>query len=175
MNKYANDGFNEQLLASSNLAEKSIRVLKHDETFGIFDRYGDILRRPEGEQGMFHAGTRFLSRSELFINQKKPLLLSSYINEDNASLQVDFTNPDMEGIPSGALHITRSIFLWNGVKNETLNFFNYLDCGVRLEIELYCGRLPRHFRNSRALEGSAGCVGRARHRWRGFDPSLYGT
>ncbi|MGE0173190.1 MAG: glycogen debranching N-terminal domain-containing protein [Oligoflexales bacterium] len=138
MNKYANDGFNEQLLNSSYLAEKSIRVLKHDETFGIFDRYGDIQQRPDGEQGLFHAGTRFLSRSELFINKKKPLLLSSYINEDNAALHVDFTNPEFPNIPSGALHMTRTIFLWNAVKNEAINLFNYLDCEVAVQIDLYC-------------------------------------
>jgi hypothetical protein len=36
-------------------------VLKHGETFGVFDHYGDIMPIGLGEHGLFHEGTRYLS------------------------------------------------------------------------------------------------------------------
>ncbi len=49
------------ILASSSVADKQTRVLKHAETFVVFDRHGDI--RPLGfeDHGIYHQGTRFLS------------------------------------------------------------------------------------------------------------------
>jgi len=139
MNKYANENFNEQLLNNSYAAEKNIRVLKHNETFGIFDRYGDIIKRDDGEQGLYDAGTRYLSRCEFLICEKKPLLLSSFITPDNAILMVDMTNPDIdEGkTPSGAIHILRSIFIWQGTRYELISFYNYLDHPLPLTLNIH--------------------------------------
>jgi hypothetical protein len=69
--------------ATSSLADRSTRVLKDGETFAIFARHGDI--RPLGfeNQGLFHEGTRFISRFKLEMNGKSPLLLSSNVKEDN--------------------------------------------------------------------------------------------
>ena len=83
----------------------------------MFDRYGDVHTLRTGSQGLYHEGTRFLSRFELTINGKRPLLLSSTVKEDNVSLNVDLMNPDMihEGevmIARGTVHISRdSIFV----------------------------------------------------------------
>jgi len=138
MNKYANENFNEQMLNNSYSAEKSIRVLKHNETFGIFDRYGDIIKRDDGEQGLYHAGTRYLSRCEFSISGKKPLLLSSFITQDNAILMVDMTNPAINDgkTPSGAIHILRSIFIWHAARYEFFSFCNYLDEPLRLNLDM---------------------------------------
>ena len=46
------------ILATSSLADDRTRVLKHSNTFGLFDRYGDIQPIGLGEQGLYHAGTR---------------------------------------------------------------------------------------------------------------------
>lgn len=104
------------ILAESSLATEQVRVLKHADTFGIFDRRGNI--RPLGfeEHGIFYQGTRFLSHSDFSINGKAPLLLSSNVKEDNDFLVVDLTNPDMEDkkgsfISRGTLHFIRTIFL----------------------------------------------------------------
>ena len=136
-NKYANENFNELLLTSSFLAEKNIRVLKHNETFGIFDRYGDIAKRNEGEQGLYHAGSRFLSKCEFLICGKKPLLLSSFISDDNSILMVDLTNPEIGAgrIPSGAVHIMRSIFLWDKARHDLFKIHNYLIEPVELTLD----------------------------------------
>ena len=45
------------ILATSALADGRTRVLKHADTFGIFDRYGDVQPIGMGEQGLFHEGT----------------------------------------------------------------------------------------------------------------------
>src|SRR5262249_57508534 len=71
------------------------RVLKHGDTFAVFDHHGDI--RPVGmkEQGVFHEGTRFLSCLALRFGRGEPLFLSSTVNQENAILTVDLTNPDI--------------------------------------------------------------------------------
>src|SRR5215471_19880345 len=79
--------------ANASIADGGTRVLKHADTFGIFDRHGDV--RPLGfeNQGIFHEGTRFVSRWKLGINGTSPLLLSSSVKEENDFLVVDMTNP----------------------------------------------------------------------------------
>ncbi len=132
------------ILASSSMADNRTRVLKHGETFGVFDRYGDIQPVGRGTQGLYHEGTRFLSRQELFLSNDRPMLLSSTIKEDNALLAVDLTNPDLyrEGriiIPRGSVHVFRSRFLWNGVGYERFRLSNFsiapvaMQMGIRFE------------------------------------------
>src|SRR3954465_11305227 len=103
--------------ANASMGDMGNRVLKHADTFAIFDRHGDI--RPLGfeNQGVFHEGTRFLSRWKLGINGISPLLLSSNVKEDNDFLAVDLTNPSLqwdgeEPLPHGVIHLVRTAFLW---------------------------------------------------------------
>jgi glycogen debranching enzyme len=123
-----NDQF--YILATSPLADTRVEVLKHDETFAVFDRCGDIYPVLPGPQGLYHEGTRFLSRYELSFGTHRPLLLSTTVKEDNALLTVDLTNPDMatEGqafVPRGTLHLCRTRFLWQGTCHECIRVHNY--------------------------------------------------
>ncbi len=134
-----NDQF--YILASSSMADDRTRVLKHGETFGVFDRYGDIQPVGRGTQGVFHQGTRFLSRQELFLNNDRPMLLSSTVKEDNALLAVDLTNPDLYrdgriAIPRGSVHVFRSRFLWNGVSYERFRLSNYSLSPVKMTLSI---------------------------------------
>jgi glycogen debranching enzyme len=118
------------ILATSPLADDRTRVLKHGETFAVFDRYGDVRPFGAGAQGVFHEGTRFLSRMALRLGTERPLLLSSTVVENNALLAVDLTNPDFyrDGellVPHGTVHLFRSIFLWEGVCYERLRVTNH--------------------------------------------------
>jgi glycogen debranching enzyme len=128
------------MLVTSPLADDRTRVLKHGETFAVFDRYGNIQALGLGEQGLYHEGTRFLSRFVLRIGQSSPLLLSSTVNDDNVLLTVDLTNPDftIDGqvtVPRGTLHIFRTKLLWQGTCYERLRVCNY---GLMpLDIPLY--------------------------------------
>ena len=106
------------------------RVLKHGDTFGVFDFHGDVQSLESGEQGLYHAGTRFLSRFELLLGRRRPLLLSSTISEDNTILAVDLTNPDVVHgdhvlVPRGSLHIFRARTLWNGHSIERVRISNH--------------------------------------------------
>jgi glycogen debranching enzyme len=118
------------ILAKSPLADDRTRVLKHDDTFGVVDRYGDIQPIGLGEQGIYHKGTRYLSRLTLEVEDERPMLLSSTIREDNAMLAVDLSNPDMNvngavALARGTLHIYRSRFLWQSVCYESIRVRNY--------------------------------------------------
>jgi glycogen debranching enzyme len=116
--------------ASSPLADEVTRVLKHGDTFAVFDHYGDIKPTGLGEEGIYHEGTRFLSGLCLGLDEYRPLFLSSTVKEDNDLLAADLTNPDVPGreriaIPRGTLHLARVKFLWHGVCYERLHLRNY--------------------------------------------------
>lgn len=119
------------VLASSALADDRTRVLKYGDTFGVFNRYGDIEAAGNTRLGLFHAETRHLSRMTFRLNGKTPLLLSSTIRDDNAFLSVDLTNLDISNssgiasIPRGTVHAYRSKFLTEGICYEQLRFTNY--------------------------------------------------
>src|SRR5919108_4426541 len=107
------------ILATSSLADDRTRVLKQGETFAVFDRHGDIRPVGLGVQGIYHEGTRYLSRLELRLGRDRPMLLSSTVRDDNALLAVDLTNADTYAdgsvsICRGTVHISRSMFLWKG-------------------------------------------------------------
>src|SRR5580765_1860535 len=119
-----------QIVASSSLTDEHIEVLKQGDTFGLFDQYGDIHSLRTGSHGLYHEGTRFLSRFVLTLNGERPLLLSSTVKQDNVLLNVDLTNPDMTAdgqvkISRGSLHLSRTRFLWQGRCFERLRVHNY--------------------------------------------------
>src|ERR1700744_5425264 len=105
--------------AQSSLADNRTRVLLYDDTFAVFDHYGDVQPYRAEELGLFHKDTRHLSKMELRICGARPLLLSSTVGEDNVLLAVDLTNPELilsSGLTlsSGTLHIYRNKFLSEG-------------------------------------------------------------
>jgi len=128
------------ILATSSLADEEPRVLKHDETFGLFDRHGDI--RPLGfeDHGIYHEGTRFLSRFVLRVGGKSPLLLNSGLRDDNDFLLVHLTNPDYtfdsSVVKQGNIYIRRSIFLLNGSYHERLQMTNFGDSAINFPLNL---------------------------------------
>jgi glycogen debranching enzyme len=116
--------------AESSLADARTLVLLHNDTFAIFDRYGDIQPIGLGQQGLFHQETRYLSRFEFQIQGHKPLLLSSVTGEDNVTITVDLTNPDMEMpsgevLPRGTLHLFRNKFLADGICLDQITIHNF--------------------------------------------------
>jgi glycogen debranching enzyme len=130
------------ILATSSRADDRTRVLKHGDTFAVFDHFGDVVPFGLGEQGLYHEGTRYLSRFDLRLNGARPLLLSSSVREDNDLFVVDLTNPD---IPLGAdtvfrrdvLHIVRSAFLWDAVCYQRLQVTNHGLDPATLRLTLY--------------------------------------
>ena len=80
---------------------------------------------------MFHRDTRYLSHLYLTVDGQGPLLLSSTLRDDNATLTSYLTNPDLFD-PGGMLilehdllHLRRSRFPWNGACYERLAVRNF--------------------------------------------------
>jgi glycogen debranching enzyme len=123
-------------------AAKRTRVLKQDDTFGVFDEYGDIDSQGVKEEGIFHKGARFLSRLQLKLLGHRPVLLSSTVRQDNVILAADLTNPGVfrDGVlllPHGTIHVRRSQFLWHDVLYMKVEIRNFslapIDIGLLLE------------------------------------------
>lgn len=116
--------------AESSLVDDRTRVLKHGETFAVFDRYGDIQPVEAFTHGVYHEGTRYLSHLELFLGHERPMFLSSTVREDNAALSVDLTNLDVRdngriSVRRGTVHICRSRFLLDGICYEQVRLVHY--------------------------------------------------
>lgn len=130
------------VLADSSLTDERIRVLKHGDTFALFDQYGDIRPGQKGEAGLYHDGTRFVSRFLLELEGARPFLLSSTVRDDNDQLSVALTNPDLcrEGrvyLAMGALHLAWRKFLWMGALYQELRIENHGTQSVDAAMGLY--------------------------------------
>jgi glycogen debranching enzyme len=128
------------ILATASRVGERTAVLQHGDTFAVFDLYGDIAPFGFGEQGLYHEGTRYLSRFRMRLNGQRPLLLSARVKEDNELFGADLTNPDM---PLGGddtvlsrdiVHLFRARFLWEGTWHERIRMWNYGRAAVRLTL-----------------------------------------
>lgn len=131
------------ILATTRRDEHTL-VLKSGDTFAVFDPLGDIQAAATGEQGLYHEGTRYLSKALLTFGRSHPLLLSSTVRQDNLLLGADLTNPDiaLDGVlvfERGRVHLFRSKFLWEGVCYESIRIRNYGLDPVELRFELQFG------------------------------------
>src|SRR6266508_3246280 len=90
------------IVADAERTTAPLRVLKQGESFAVFDQYGDVLPAEASEQGLYHEGTRHLSRLEVLLWGKRPLLLSSTVSDDNIVFTADLTNPDVLRSPRRA-------------------------------------------------------------------------
>ena len=128
--------------ATSSRADDRTRVLKQGNTFAVFDRFGDVQPVGLGEQGIYHDGTRFLSRLELRLGGRRPLLLSSTVKKENDLFTVDLSNPDLMAadgtllLPRGELHVFRSKFLWAGVCYERLRVSSFSRTLMEVDLTL---------------------------------------
>src|SRR5689334_115979 len=124
------------ILATASRATQRTAVLQHDDTFAVFDYAGDIGAFGTTEEGLYHEGTRFLSRFSLRVNGKRPLILSSRVKDDNELFVADLTNPDIpigntgQIIRRDLVHLFRSRFLWKGSWYERVRFWNYSHAAV---------------------------------------------
>ena len=130
------------IVAETERATTPLRVLKNGDSFAVFDTYGDITPAPSSEQGLYHSGTRFLSRLELLLGRRRPLLLNSTISEDNVVFTVNLTNPDIlrDGrviVQRGEIHILRSRVLWNGGYSERVRVSNHSLHPIEIPIGLF--------------------------------------
>ena len=127
------------ILSSSSRVDDRTHVLKHNDTFAVFDRFGDFDQLGRPEAGLYHQDTRFLSRMALRLGATRPLLLSSSVSRDNTLLTVDLANTDVEHegevlVPRGTVHVYRSALLWQGTAYQRLRIHNYDGAPVELSL-----------------------------------------
>ncbi|WP_144861298.1 amylo-alpha-1,6-glucosidase [Mesorhizobium sp. J18] len=128
--------------AAASLQERRPRTLKHGDTFAVFDHNGDAISGPGSPEGLFHRDTRYLSHLYLTIDGQRPLLLSSTLRDDNATLTCDLTNPDLFDsggqlvVEHDLLHLRRSRFLWDGVCHERLAVRNFDEHRRQVKVEI---------------------------------------
>jgi glycogen debranching enzyme len=118
------------IAATSSILERRPRTLKHGDTFAVFDHYGDVASGGASPEGLFHKDTRYLSELRILINGRRPLLLSSTVQDNNALLTADLTNPDFFtqdrlDLPRDTIHVVRTKFLWDGACYERLGICSF--------------------------------------------------
>jgi glycogen debranching enzyme len=122
-------------------ASRPRRTLKQDDTFVVVDSHGDIGASAGGSDGLFLCDTRFLSHFELLINGMQPLLLGSNTRDDNTSLIIDLTNPDLYAeqrhvLPKDTVHIVRTIFIYRNTLYQRIALRNYANHPISLTLSL---------------------------------------
>lgn len=127
--------------ATSVLSERRLHTLKHGDMFGVFDQSGNILHGPGIADGLYFHDTRYLSALSLNLEGVRPILLSSTLRENNATLSCDLTNPDLK-LPDGELlahdllYLRRTRFLWHRTCYERLLLRNFDVQTRRTSIEI---------------------------------------
>jgi glycogen debranching enzyme len=128
--------------AAISLQERRPHTLKQGDTFAVFDHNGDALAGPGSPDGLYHRDTRYLSHLHFTIAGQRPMLLSSTLRDDNATLTCDLTNPDLfdangrRTLEHDLLHLRRSRFLWNGAWHERIAIRNFDEQPHRVEVDL---------------------------------------
>jgi glycogen debranching enzyme len=130
------------IIADSQRPITPLRVLKHGDSFSVFDARGDIVPSEASEEGLYYDGTRFLSRFELLLYGQRPLLLSSRVSADNAIFEADLTNPDLlrDGIVAvsrGEINVCRTRILWDASCVERIQVTNYRLDRLEVPISMY--------------------------------------
>jgi glycogen debranching enzyme len=127
--------------ASAVMADPRRLILKKNDLFGIFDRYGDIVPFGNNDTGLYYGGIRCLSSFALRMEGRRLLFLSANVDEDNIVMSVDLANPDLalkEKFPlvKDSIHIMRSRVLLNDTCFESLAIRNFSGKHARFELEV---------------------------------------
>ncbi|HTR13906.1 MAG TPA: amylo-alpha-1,6-glucosidase [Roseiarcus sp.] len=140
-NENEDDG-NEPFVIAARASLQDIRplVLKHGDTFGVFDFNGDAFSSGRSAEGVYYRDTRHLSHFIVTIDGARPMLLSSTLRDDNATLTCDLTNPDLPETDGRSkfehdlVHLRRTRFLWDAACFERLSIRNFHDRPRRIRL-----------------------------------------
>lgn len=137
---------NETIQTNSGSLDDRTLVLKHGNSFAVFDRYGDIHAQGCSEQGIYHQDTRFLSQLDLRLaDGRRPVLLNSTLKQDNSLLTVDLTIPEIINdankpiVHIDTVHVFRAKLLYQDTCYEHLRLCNYGAAAINLPFVLAFG------------------------------------
>lgn len=135
-------GKHEYVPATSSRLDDRTRVLKHGNSFAVFDRFGDIHALGHSEQGIYHQDTRFLSTLDLRLaDGRRPVLLNSTLKQDNSLLTVDLTIPEIYEadrlvVHLDTVHVFRAKLIYKDTCYEHLRLCNYGATAVNIPLSL---------------------------------------
>jgi glycogen debranching enzyme len=129
------------IAANAAFQERPIRTLKQGDTFVVFDHRGNIGIEPGSTEGLYHRDTRILSKLSLLLEDARPLLLSSMVQDDNSVSIADLSNPDFfvgdqVALRREQVHLHRLMFVWGGACYERLSVRNFSDRPLQLRLKL---------------------------------------
>lgn len=133
------------VLTSAIASRRAVQVLANGRGFAVFDAGGDILPSPNESLGFFHRDTRYLNRFEINIAGQIPYLLNSNLDEDNAQLRVNLTNPDLFHRQDGlelrrdSIQLERSWVLGDHELRQRVMIRNFGGMLVHLPLEFFFG------------------------------------
>ena len=127
--------------AQTSLVDRPLRTLKQGDAFAVLDTHGDIGVIEGSAEGLFFRDMRHLSRYRLWFAGRRPLLLSSVMQDDNAALSVDLTNPDVEMKDGSAIHhdtiaLDRLKFIWDDACYERIGLRNFHTQARRFQVAI---------------------------------------
>ncbi len=133
------EGDPHHVLVPSGVTDEQTRVLKHGDTFAVLDHLGQIKTGGLGEEGLYHDGTRYLSRLLVELDGEPPFFLGSTVRDENDQFSVDLTNPDRirdrrVETPLGTLHLAVRMLLWQGACHWRLRARNHGPISVEATI-----------------------------------------
>ncbi len=131
------------ILATAALEPDRTRVLKRNDAFLIVDRQGDVRTLGLGSHGLFHDGTRHLSRMEMQIEGVRLMLLSSTMRSDNSQFVANLTNPDVShaghDFERDSVHLLRTLLLWDRTLHQEVQVQSYHSEPVSLQLAFEFG------------------------------------
>lgn len=128
--------------ATESLVERTLRSLKHNDLFAIFEQQGNFSGRSDGPDGLYYKDTRFLSEMTLTLGGSEPLQLGSVVLDDNGAMVVDLTNADLLNsagriwLQRETVHLSRFKFLSDNSAYERLRFHAYSVIGRPVPVSL---------------------------------------
>jgi len=110
-------------------------IIKEGDLFLLTDQAGNIIKNKDIQYGLYAKDTRFLSSYELFINNIKPLVLSSGDEEDSIN-KIYLTNANFEKSESEEVLIKREQIIFNGTVYDRILIKNYFSQPLALKLIL---------------------------------------
>ncbi len=114
-------------------------VLKNEETFAILDSRGEICPDLQHDAGIFHRGTRHVSRLQVLLWGRAPLVLSATERGSVGVLVSHLSNNggSAEGSAAMTIHLERSTVLTATACLQQFCFTSYGDRPVEMPLTLH--------------------------------------